>query len=417
MSEKRFRTEGQATVESQTHAHSARINGALGETTALVLAGALALGPQAASFAEQSDKDLFQPESTTGEVSVAAVNPTEAALERGAIAIDITGSTPELHTPAYEYEAGAFQYNPEATCHVRDSQWLEEYGLPSAYIKLVYQRAGVNPETATLEQKIDAFKDAMVDCYTKDPYIFAGNKLMLDHSTDGVTINQDMINAYGDALAADPVRWQDDFESYMGLFESSDNTCSVGRAEAGTHMTTYTSNADSLDGRYRIYMAGPSRISTDILILQLPNGQSVAFKECLQPAWSTGSELEIPSGGVPDLMVDLPVIDTDQCEPNGFPVIVPPILLPPTSFVNEPGIDHPIVPGVLLSALTVEKPAYAALTGSSIDHSKGKTNQGYATVARHNKQPTWLNDGSNVGGRKGRGRTSTARTPNARRGR
>lgn len=417
MSEKQSVTEFQSTEEARKHAKRTRVNDALVDTTALVLAGALTFGGQTAAYAETNNATSHEVTLGNNEAVVTGLNPTDAALEAGSIAIDVDGSVIEQHTPAYEYETGAFQYDPEATCHVRDEQWLVEHGMPSAYIKLVYARADIDPTTASLSEKIDAFKDAMVDCYTKDPYIFAGNKLMLEHSTDGVAINQDMINTYGDALIADPARWQDEFESYMALFESPDNTCSVGRAEPGTHMTTYTSNADSPDGRFRIYMAGPSRIGTDILILQLPNGQSVAFKECLQPAWTTGTELEIPSEGVPDLIVDLPIIDTDQCEPDGFPVIVPPILLPPTTFVDKPGVPHPIVPGILPSALTVPKPDYASLTGSGIDHSKGKTHQGYASIASHNKQPTWLNDGSNVGSRKGRGRTSTVRTPNARRGR
>lgn len=396
------------------------VNLPLTEATALVLAGALALGGQTAAFAETDDDAVIvEAAHRVNQMSNMAPNPTDTALEAGRITIDSDQSLVELNSFLHEYEPGAFQYDPEATCHVRDAQWLAENGQPSAYIKLVYERSGLDPETATLEQKIDAFKDAMADCYTKDPYIFAGNKLMLEHSTDGVAINQDMINAYGDALSADPERWQDEYEDYMDLFESSENTCSVGRAEAGTHMTTYTSNVDSPDGRYRIYMGGPSRISTDVLILQLPNGQSVAFKECLQPAWNTGTPLEIPSGGVPNLIVDLPVIDTQLCEPDGFPVIVPPVIPVPKDRITTPVANHPGIPPAIVSSYgLVLPPDYAAMTGGGIDKGvRGEARKGYGTISRHHKQPTHLNDGNFSGNRSGRGRTSTVRTPNARRGR
>lgn len=373
-------------------------------TGAVVLTGALAVGGVSPAAAEPLDENFLESAARVNHMANVTLNPDEAALDEGKI---------ELHPSAHEYEPTDFQYDPELTCHARDVEWLEANGQPSAYIQFVYERAGIDPETATLDQKIAAYKDAMWDCYPKDPYIFASTLLALEHSNDGVKIDQDMINAYGDELIADPARWQKEVEGLMSLFESPDNTCSVGKAEAGKHNSLYTSNIDSADGHYRIYMGGASHITSDVLILGLPNGQMISFKECLQPAW-VGDELHID--GIPHLVMDLPVLDPQLCEPGAPPIIVPPII-PPVHFADRPTIDRPVPPMATAPTITdVVKPDYAAMTGTGTSREISKTHQGYADVARSHKQPTFLNNGNFSGNRSGRGRTSTRRTPNARRG-
>ncbi|NCU38340.1 hypothetical protein EOL96_04770 [Candidatus Saccharibacteria bacterium] len=139
---------------------------------------------------------------------------------------------------AFSYEEGAFAYSREQTTAVTDMELKIMEGLPYAWSASVYHKKGID-ETATKEQKIEAFLEGMKDCYTKNPYALASLVLLRSSRMGGPKITDESILALGDTYKDNPEQWQEAYEAEVGPIFAKDSVVDIGHVEAGTHGSFY----------------------------------------------------------------------------------------------------------------------------------------------------------------------------------
>lgn len=357
----------------------------------VLLAAALLVAPTA-----RGASSVELPQSTNQEAHDATADPEPAMAKEGkeefdpssvSSVVEMISTQPDSYKEAaFAYQEGAFVYSYEQTCAVADMELKDMRGLPYAFSGLVYDKAGID-ESATEEVKTMAFIEGMRACYTTDPQVLASLVLLRASRMGGQEVTQEAITALGDTLRDNPEQWQVAYEEYMSPLFAKGSSLEIGRAEAGTHGSFYEKNG-------KIVKIETSQLSTDTLIARFTimvgeNGYvklitcEESIKECTQPV--LGPE--------------------DQCY---MTLLLPPqeFKQPPTPPANEvPDVPFSPVLGVTPEPVVLQQPPRYLDKNGRPPKTIGGSRPGHDAVARHHKQPTYLNNGAGKGvNRQGRHR-------------